>query len=135
MVRNLFLCCCPSNQLLMSCYLTGISTNWGLFWTLSMKIMASALTVSTLHTFTLACGKAALPGIPKTWIFTALTISTLVSQKVGIGKLQLVFLLLSLQNSSNFSISSVPPEHGARLERLANNFFTANYKECPAYLR
>ncbi|EFX83214.1 hypothetical protein DAPPUDRAFT_48413 [Daphnia pulex] len=29
----------------------------------------------------------------------------------------------------------VPPEHGARLERLANNFFTANYKECPAYLR
>lgn len=30
---------------------------------------------------------------------------------------------------------SVPPEHGARLERLANNFFPNNYKDCPAYLR
>lgn len=29
----------------------------------------------------------------------------------------------------------VPPEHGKRLERLAEGFFTNNAKECPAFLR
>ncbi|XP_069947683.1 uncharacterized protein [Cherax quadricarinatus] len=30
---------------------------------------------------------------------------------------------------------SIPPEHGRRLERLANGFFPNSFKACPAYLR
>lgn len=30
---------------------------------------------------------------------------------------------------------AVPPEHGRRLERLANGFFPANYQNCQAFLR
>lgn len=30
---------------------------------------------------------------------------------------------------------SVPPEHGRRLERLANGFFPGSYKTCQAFLR
>lgn len=30
---------------------------------------------------------------------------------------------------------AIPPEHGRRLERLANGFFPASYNSCQAYLR
>ncbi|CAL4082362.1 unnamed protein product, partial [Meganyctiphanes norvegica] len=30
---------------------------------------------------------------------------------------------------------AIPPEHGRRLERLANGFFPNSFKSCPAYLR
>lgn len=30
---------------------------------------------------------------------------------------------------------AIPPEHGRRLERLANGFFPNSFKACPAYLR
>ncbi|XP_054162658.1 lysine-specific demethylase 4C-like [Oppia nitens] len=30
---------------------------------------------------------------------------------------------------------SIPPEHGKRVERLANGFFPNSYKQCPAFLR
>lgn len=30
---------------------------------------------------------------------------------------------------------AIPPEHGRRLERLAQGFFSDNFKECPAFLR
>ena len=29
----------------------------------------------------------------------------------------------------------IPPEHGRRLERLANGYFPSSFKACPAYLR
>lgn len=30
---------------------------------------------------------------------------------------------------------AIPPEHGRRLERLANGFFPSSYKTCQAFLR
>lgn len=30
---------------------------------------------------------------------------------------------------------AIPPEHGKRLERLAEGFFSSHYQECPAFLR
>lgn len=30
---------------------------------------------------------------------------------------------------------AIPPEHGRRLERLAEGFFPSSYKSCPAFLR
>lgn len=30
---------------------------------------------------------------------------------------------------------AIPPEHGRRLERLAQGFFPSSYKACPAFLR
>ncbi|VVC37085.1 Hypothetical protein CINCED_3A019289 [Cinara cedri] len=40
-----------------------------------------------------------------------------------------------LNNIKIYFRYAIPPEHGRRLERLANGFFSTDYTQCPAYLR
>lgn len=39
------------------------------------------------------------------------------------------------KNVENLCRYGIPPEHGRRLERLANGFFPSASKSCPAFLR
>lgn len=99
-----------------------------------MKIMGFPSTVSIQLICISACGKQHLHGIQKIWTCTLLIIYTLVHLKLGkkcCHKKQFAFY--------NFAAIhyrySIPPEHGRRLERLANGFFPSSYQTCQAFLR
>jgi len=49
---------------------------------------------------------------------------------------KIFYFLLDKNTGENFIIRyAIPPEHGRRLERLAEGFFQADRNQCPAFLR
>lgn len=94
--------------------------------------MVFQLRVLILHIYILACGKPLLLGTPKIWTFIQLITYILEHPKLGICLISIIISCCIVVLNFRYSI---PPEHGRRLERLANGFFPGSYKTCQAFLR
>ena len=139
---------------------SGTSTTSIPSWTQWWMTTGCASQESTPPTSTSACGRPPLPGIPRTWTSTASTTYTLELPKPGQWHKNKYYDKSQLHTGS-FSLSlsllrryAIPPEHGARLERLAKGrshpfscgscclillhsvgFFPECFEECPSFLR